>query len=340
MLIHTPRIILVTGGCGFIGSNYIRRTLANDSSTLVINLDLLTYAGNIENLRDIEKSNRYVFVKGNITNAVLVKWIFDEYAPDTVIHFAAESHVDRSISSPSKFIETNIMGTYNLLSVAHSAWGKRKDVRFHAISTDEVFGSLGDDGFFVETSQYNPSSPYSASKASADHLVRAWHQTYNLPITISNCSNNYGPYQHPEKLIPLTINRAYKNLELPVYGNGRNVRDWLHVDDHCDAINAIIRHADVGETFLISGRNEWKNIDVVNLICDSIDSIDPKTNARRENITFVSDRPGHDYRYAIDPSHIKNVLGWEPKYTFKKGIQETIQWYVENASWIEKVTKE
>lgn len=331
---HKPRIILVTGGCGFIGSNYIRQTLESDIDVIIINLDLLTYAGNIENLRDIEKSNRYIFVHGNITDSVLVKWIFDKYAPDTVVHFAAESHVDRSINSPSTFFETNIMGTYTLLNAAHAAWKERKDVRFHAISTDEVFGSLSDDGFFTETTPYNPSSPYSASKASADHLVRAWSRTYNLPITLSNCSNNYGPYQHPEKFIPLIINRAYKNLELPVYGNGKNVRDWLHVIDHCDAINTIIRYANTGETYLIGGSNEWKNIDIVNLICNRLDAIVPGTNARCENITFVKDRMGHDYRYAIDSTRIKNDLGWESKYTFEKGIEETIHWYLKNTDWV------
>jgi dTDP-glucose 4,6-dehydratase len=335
---HTPRVALVTGGCGFIGANYVRWLLTNDPTVRVVNLDLLTYAGHAENTAGMESTGRYAFVQGDIADEGTVRRVFAEHRPDTVVHFAAESHVDRSIDAPGAFLRTNVMGTFVLLQAARAAWGDREDVRFHAVSTDEVFGSLGESGFFTEATPYDPSSPYSASKASADHLVRAWHRTFGLPITLSNCSNNYGPYQFPEKLVPLMILKALARQPLPVYGDGQNVRDWLYVVDHCEAIDTIVRRARTGETYLVSGANEWKNLDIVHRLCDLLDELDPGATSRRACITFVKDRPGHDRRYAIDASRLKQDLGWEPRYDFERGIRATIRWYLDHGEWISAVT--
>lgn len=331
--------LLVTGGCGFIGTNFIRYILnKSDFTGRIINVDQLTYAGNPENLTDIEKTfpDRYTFVQADICDKEKMAGIFDDHGIDTVCHFAAESHVDRSIVSPDDFIKTNIMGTFNLLEIARN----RKDQlsRFHHISTDEVYGSLGKDGYFLETTPYQPSSPYSASKASSDHLVRAYHTTYNLPVTLSNCSNNYGPYQFPEKLIPLMILNALEGKALPVYGDGKNVRDWLHVDDHCSAIWEIIKHGREGETYNIGGDCELENIKLVQMICDAVDEQTENNDGKsRELITFVKDRPGHDQRYAIDATKIKTELGWSPKTPVETGILSTINWYIENENWVDRV---
>ncbi len=332
--------LLITGGCGFIGTNFIRYLFNQpDFTGRMINVDRLTYAGNPENLKDIEKMfpDRYVFVQADICDPEKLAGIFDAYDIDTVCHFAAESHVDRSIVSPDDFIKTNIIGTFNLLEIARNR--KNRLRRFHHISTDEVYGSLGNDGYFTETTPYQPSSPYSASKASSDHLVRAYHTTYNLPVTLSNCSNNYGPYQFPEKLIPLMILNALEGKPLPVYGDGKNVRDWLYVDDHCSAIWEILRHGKEGETYNVGGDCELENITLVETICDAIDNATGKdaVKARRELITFVKDRPGHDRRYAIDATKIKKELGWMPKTPIEKGIQSTINWYLENDNWVTRV---
>ncbi len=332
--------LLVTGGCGFIGTNFIRYLL-NDSDFTgrIINVDRLTYAGNPESLADIEKifPNRYTFVQADICDQEKMSGIFDEHTIDTVCHFAAESHVDRSIVSPDDFIKTNIIGTFNLLEISRKL--KDRLARFHHISTDEVYGSLGKDGYFVETTPYQPSSPYSASKASSDHLVRAYHTTYNLPVTLSNCSNNYGPYQFPEKLIPLMILNAFEGKHLPVYGDGKNVRDWLFVDDHCSAIWEIIRNGREGETYNVGGDCELENIKLVEMICDAIDDRIGKNagKSRKELITFVTDRPGHDQRYAIDATKIKTELGWTPKTSIETGIQSTLNWYLENEDWVSRV---
>ena len=331
--------LLVTGGCGFIGTNFIRYLLNTpDFTGHIINVDQLTYAGNPENLTDIEQTfpNRYTFVQADICDKGKMARIFDDHDIDTVCHFAAESHVDRSIVSPDDFIKTNILGTFNLLEIARN-WKNRLS-RFHHISTDEVYGSLGKDGYFLETTPYQPSSPYSASKASSDHLVRAYHTTYNLPVTLSNCSNNYGPYQFPEKLIPLMILNAREGKALPVYGDGKNVRDWLYVDDHCSAIWEIIKHGREGETYNIGGDCELENIKLVEMICDAVDEKTGNSNGNcRELITFVKDRPGHDQRYAIDATKIKTELGWAPKTPVETGILSTITWYLENENWVNRV---
>jgi len=331
--------LLVTGGCGFIGTNFIRYLLNNSDFTgRIINIDQLTYAGNPENLTDIEKdfANRYTFVQADICDQQKMAEIFDAHDIDTVCHFAAESHVDRSIVSPDAFIKTNIMGTFNLLEIARNR--KNRLARFHHISTDEVYGSLGKDGYFLETTPYQPSSPYSASKASSDHLVRAYHTTYNLPVTLSNCSNNYGPFQFPEKLIPLMILNALGEKALPVYGDGKNVRDWLYVEDHCSAIWEIIQHGREGETYNIGGDCELENIRLVEMICDAIDNrTDNSDGKSRELISFVKDRPGHDQRYAIDATKIKTELGWMPKTPVETGIASTINWYLENEDWISRI---
>jgi dTDP-glucose 4,6-dehydratase len=331
--------LLVTGGCGFIGTNFIRYLLNEpDFTGRIINADQLTYAGNPENLTDIEQTfpNRYTFVQADICDKEKMAGIFDDHDIDTVCHFAAESHVDRSIVSPDDFIKTNIMGTFNLLEIARNR--KNRLSRFHHISTDEVYGSLGKDGYFLETTPYQPSSPYSASKASSDHLVRAYHTTYNLPVTLSNCSNNYGPYQFPEKLIPLMILNAREGKALPVYGDGKNVRDWLYVDDHCSAIWEIIKHGREGETYNIGGDCELENIKLVEMICDAIDNKTDNSDWNcRELITFVKDRPGHDQRYAIDATKIKTELGWEPKTPIETGILSTINWYLENENWVNRI---
>ncbi len=331
--------LLVTGGCGFIGTNFIRYLLNNsDFIGRIINVDLLTYAGNPENLTDIENtfSDQYTFVQADICDQKKMARIFDDFAIDTVCHFAAESHVDRSIVSPDDFIKTNIMGTFNLLEIARNQ--KDRLARFHHISTDEVYGSLGKDGYFLETTPYQPSSPYSASKASSDHLVRAYHTTYNLPVTLSNCSNNYGPFQFPEKLIPLMILNALEGKSLPVYGDGKNVRDWLYVEDHCSAIWEIIKHGREGETYNIGGDCELENISLVEMICDAIDGkTDNSDGKSRKLITFVKDRPGHDQRYAIDATKIKTELKWAPETPIETGIAATINWYLENGNWINRV---
>ncbi len=332
--------ILVTGGSGFIGANFIRYLLSEDDySGRIVNMDLLTYAGNPENLSGIEKSThgRYVFVHADICDAAAVKKVFETYEIDTVCHFAAESHVDRSIVAPDAFVNTNILGTFTLLEEARRHLSRLK--RFHHVSTDEVYGSLGKDGFFSETTPYDPSSPYSASKAASDHLVRAYHRTYQVPVSISNCSNNYGPYQFPEKLIPLMILNALAGKPLPVYGKGINVRDWLFVRDHCSAVWTILQNGRPGETYNVGGECEIPNIELVQTLCDILDEmVPPEHNRPRSDlITFVNDRPGHDFRYAIDCSKLKNELHWHPMASFDTGIRQTVQWYLDNPGWVERV---
>lgn len=330
--------ILVTGGCGFIGANFIRYMLEESGFTgRIVNADKLTYAGNPENLTDIalKSSTRYIFEKADICDAKTMSAIFDTYDIDTICHFAAESHVDRSIAEPDAFMRTNIIGTFNLLELAKSR--KDKLNLFHHVSTDEVYGSLGEHGFFTERTPYDPSSPYSASKASSDHLVRAYSRTYALPVTISNCSNNYGPYQFPEKLIPLVLLNALDGKSLPVYGKGENVRDWLYVKDHCIAIWTIMQKGIRGETYNVGGRCEKKNIEVVETICDILDELVPAQASRRGLITFVKDRPGHDLRYAIDCSKLETELGWKPQESFETGIRKTILWYLKNSEWVERI---
>jgi dTDP-glucose 4,6-dehydratase len=345
--------ILVTGGAGFIGSNFIRYIFGKtDFTGRVINYDKLTYAGNLLNLSDIAEEyggKRYFFERGDICDYENVKNVLSKYDISIIVHFAAESHVDRSIVGPRDFIETNISGTFNILEVARHLWGTRKDVRFHHISTDEVYGSLGEMGFFVESTPYDPRSPYSASKAASDHLVRAYWHTYSLPVTISNCSNNYGPYHFPEKLIPLMILSAIEGENLPVYGDGKNVRDWLHVEDHCEAIWMILSKGKPGETYNIGGECERRNIEVVTAICDILEETYPvKVNPwrlgipsnikrYRDLISFVSDRPGHDRRYAINCDKIKNELGWKQRYDFEEGLRHTIGWYLRNSAWVDSV---
>jgi len=327
---------LVTGGCGFIGSNYIRTALDREEDLHIVNLDKLTYAGNIQNLNGIS-SNNLTIVKGDICDVDLVNSLFEKYQFDTVVHFAAESHVDRSIEGPAEFIQTNVVGTLNLLEQSRFFYNKTNNdnFRFLHVSTDEVYGSLGDDGKFLETTPYDPSSPYSASKAGSDHLVRAWNRTFGLPTLITNCSNNYGSYQFPEKLVPLMIINCLQGNPLPVYGKGENVRDWLFVGDHCDAIHTVLAKGEIGETYNIGGNNEIKNIDVVTIICSLLDEISPRKNGSSYSdlITFVKDRPGHDFRYAIDAGKIRNDLGWSPNESFETGIRKTIHWYLDNQNW-------
>ncbi len=332
--------ILVTGGCGFIGANFIWYLLSeSDFTGRVINLDKLTYAGNPENLAEIDKQfqGRYIFVKADICDPESLSKVFESYNIDAVCHFAAESHVDRSIVGPGAFIQTNIVGTFNLLEQIRKY--RNKILLFHHISTDEVYGTLGKEGFFTEETPYSPSSPYSASKASSDHLVRAYHRTYGIPVTISNCSNNYGPYQFPEKLIPLMILNALEEKPLPVYGDGKNVRDWLYVKDHCTAVWAIMKKGRKGETYNIGGNCEMQNIDVVKSICDMIDKTASESDgeSRQRLITFVKDRPGHDLRYAIDSVKLQKELGWVPAESFETGIEKTIQWYIDNKEWVNRV---
>jgi dTDP-glucose 4,6-dehydratase len=334
--------ILVTGGAGFIGSNFIRYLFAQpDFQGRIINLDLLTYAGNPLNLADIESqfgNSRYVFIHGDISDRPMVEALFRSYGIDAVVHFAAESHVDRSIIDPSAFVRTNVLGTQVLLDVARRAWQGRDDVLFHHVSTDEVYGSLGETGYFTETTPYDPRSPYSASKAAADHLVMAYHHTYGLPVTLSNCSNNYGPYQFPEKLVPLMILNMEERKPLPVYGDGRNIRDWLYVEDHNAAVWLIMKQGRVGEKYNIGGENEWENLQLVRELCRIYAEL---TGAFYEEITslitFVRDRPGHDRRYAIDCGKLKSELGWKRAYGFAEGLRATVQWYLGNAAWVEKV---
>lgn len=335
--------IIVTGGAGFIGANYIHQLFEDpEFRGSVLNLDKLTYAGNPDSLADIEAAfpQRYSFVKADICDAEAVARAFRDFQPDTVVNFAAESHVDRSIDGPMEFINTNVLGTAVLLDTALRYWrgleeNAKRTFRFHHVSTDEVFGSLGSEGMFTESTPYDPSSPYSASKAGSDHLVRAWHRTFGLPVLISNCSNNYGGYQFPEKLIPLMILNCLAHKPLPVYGQGLNVRDWLYVRDHCDAINTIIRSGKPGETYNIGGHNEMKNIEIVSTICALLDELSPsdQIGSYTELITYVADRPGHDLRYAIDAARIQNELGWVPKETFATGIRKTVLWYLENETW-------
>ena len=333
-------VYFVTGGCGFIGANFIQYLLNKTKPKSVINLDKLTYAGNQKNLADFEQDPRYIFVHGDICDAELVSKLFTEYQPNYIVNFAAESHVDRSIDGPAEFIQTNIVGTSVLLQEALKYYstlegGGSARFRFYHVSTDEVFGSLSESGFFTEETPYDPSSPYSASKASSDHLIRAWHRTFDLPVLISNCSNNYGPYQFPEKLIPLMILNCLEEKPLPVYGTGENIRDWLYVEDHCDAIYTILQKGTIGETYNVGGNNEIKNIQIVEEICDVLNDIHPAGSGKsyHELITFVKDRPGHDFRYAIDASKLKKVIGWEPKESFNTGIQKTIEWYLKNEEW-------
>ena len=335
--------ILVTGGCGFIGSNFIQYTLQKYPKISIINLDKLTYAGRVTNLSSLT-NQRYAFIKGDICNRDLVDSLFKKYNFDSVIHFAAESHVDRSIDEPEKFINTNILGTLNLLEHSRKYYIKSKNnsFRFLHISTDEVFGTLGDIGKFIEETPYDPSSPYSASKAGSDHLVRAWHKTYALPTLITNCSNNYGPYQFPERLIPLMIINAINDKPLPVYGTGKNIRDWLYVIDHCEAILTVLSRGKVGQTYNIGGGNEVENLEVVKIICNVLDRLLPKKNSNsyKELIRFVKDRPGHDFRYAIDTTKINSKLGWYPKESFESGLEKTIKWYIKNAVWWKPISKE
>ena len=333
------KTLLVTGGAGFIGSHVVRRLVINYPEYLILNIDKLTYAGNLNNLKDIENKSNYKFFQIDITNKKAIDEIFQLHSVDGVIHLAAESHVDRSISNPDEFILTNVVGTLHLLNACKSSWSDFNGKCFYHISTDEVYGSLGDDGLFTEGTSYDPRSPYSASKASSDHIVRAYGHTYNLPIKISNCSNNYGSFQFPEKLIPLMINNIKNKKSLPIYGKGENVRDWLWVVDHAIAIDLIYHEGVIGETYNIGGHNEWKNVDLVHLLCDLMDEkLHRPIGDSRKLITYVKDRAGHDMRYAIDASKIKNELGWEPSVTFEEGLRSTVDWYLSNEKWLDDVT--
>lgn len=333
--------VLVTGGCGFIGSNFIRKILGAKTPPRVVNLDKLTYAGNLANLSDFDADPSYRFVHGDICDAALVKKLFREEGVENVVHFAAESHVDRSILGPAAFVQTNVVGTFTLLEAARESWLKSSSPssshRFLHVSTDEVYGSLGETGYFRELTPYAPRSPYSASKAASDHLASAYFHTYGLPVVITNCSNNYGPYQFPEKLIPLIIHNALNGHELPVYGDGKNVRDWLFVGDHCDALWLVLNEGEVGETYNIGGNNEKRNIDIVTTICNLLDEmVGPLEHgqSRTNLIRFVKDRPGHDRRYAIDASKISSSLGWSPRIAFHEGLRQTISWYLANEAWL------
>ena len=336
--------ILITGGAGFIGSAVIRHIIQNTDDT-VCNVDKLTYAGNLDSLLDVENNDRYRFEKIDICDAKALTQVFEKFQPNAVMHLAAESHVDRSIDGPAAFIQTNIVGTYQLLEVCRQYWNtlpqaQKENFRFHHISTDEVYGDLeGTTDLFTEQTPYAPSSPYSASKASSDHLVRAWHRTYGLPIVITNCSNNYGPYHFPEKLIPLVILNALESKPLPVYGNGEQIRDWLFVEDHARALYKVLTTGKTGQTYNIGGHNEKKNIEVVNSICELLDEIQPRDDrlSYKSLITFVKDRPGHDLRYAIDASKIENALGWVPQESFETGLRKTVQWYLANLAWCNEV---
>jgi len=339
--------LLVTGGAGFIGSNFVRFILENEPDVLIWNLDALTYAGSVENLRDLPDETRHTLIQGDICDRALVDRIFAEHGIDTVAHFAAESHVDRSILGPGQFVQTNIIGTFTLLEAARAVWKNdgqwRQGVRFHHVSTDEVFGSLSpEEPPFSETTPYAPNSPYSASKASSDHLVRAYHHTYGMPVTITNCSNNYGPYQFPEKLIPLILLNALEGKELPVYGDGQQVRDWLYVRDHCDAIHRVIIHGADGETYNVGGNNQPTNLEIVQRICSILDEHHPESpfTPHIKLVRHVTDRPGHDRRYAMDIRKIQNELGWEPAQSIGTGLEETVRWYLEHPEWVEAIRKQ
>jgi dTDP-glucose 4,6-dehydratase len=333
------RTILVTGGSGFIGSHVVRRFVRRYPDDLILNMDALTYAGNPENLRDVESAHNYRFIKGDITDEACVNDIFINFNIDAVIHLAAESHVDRSIMDPMSFIRTNVLGTGVLLNAARTHWKDLSGKRFYHVSTDEVYGSLGDTGLFTEETPYDPRSPYSASKASSDHLVRAYHHTYGLPVVISNCSNNYGSHQFPEKLIPLMINNILHRKPLPVYGQGLNVRDWLWVEDHASAIDTVFHAGKDGETYNIGGFNEWKNIELVHLLCGIMDrKLSRQPGDSASLITYVKDRAGHDQRYAIDATKIERELGWKPSLQFEEGLEKTVDWYLANLEWVEHIT--
>ena len=328
-------IILVTGGAGFIGSAVVRLAIARGHS--VVNVDALTYAACLDNLASVAEHTNYAFEQVDIRNRAVLDAVFTKYAPDAVMHLAAESHVDRSIDGPTDFIETNVKGTFNMLEAARSYWqsqGKPESFRFHHISTDEVFGSLGPTGMFTEDTPYDPRSPYSASKASSDHLVRAWRETYGLPVVLTNCSNNYGPYHFPEKLIPVVILNALAGKPLPIYGDGENIRDWLYVEDHADALLLVLEKGTLGRSYNIGGQNERTNLELVKTLCGILDYLHPRDEGSYADlITFVTDRPGHDARYAIDPSRIRNELGWRPSVTVEEGLEKTVQWYLDNENW-------
>lgn len=334
--------MLITGGAGFIGANFTRYILQNDPQARIVNLDLLTYAGSLENLRDLPGESRYTFVHGDICDRELIGRLINDHAINIIVHFAAETHVDRSIFGPSAFVQTNVIGAFTLLDAARKAWLEDKVVpieqaRFHHISTDEVFGSLQpEDPPFSETTPYAPRSPYAASKASSDHLALAYHHTYGLPVTITNCSNNYGPYQFPEKLIPLMIANALERKPLPVYGDGQQIRDWLHVEDHCEAIYRVLQNGRLGETYLVGGDNQTRNLDLVQTLCAIMDEVRPGA-PHTDLIRFVPDRPGHDRRYAIDASKIHAELGWAPRHNLRDGLRQTVQWYLDHPQWIEAI---
>ena len=334
------RTILITGGAGFIGSHLTRLFVTKYPDYKIVNLDKLTYAGNLENLKDIENKPNYTFVKGDITDSTFLERLFDKYNFNGILHCAAESHVDRSISDPLAFVKTNVLGTVTLLQTAKEFWeDDLSDKLFYHISTDEVYGSLGEEGLFTESTSYDPRSPYSASKASSDHFVRAFYHTYKLPVIISNCSNNYGPYHFPEKLIPLCINNILNKKPLPIYGKGENVRDWLFVEDHVRAIDVIFHNGKIGETYNIGGHNEWKNIDIIKELCRQMDQTLGRENGESEKlITFVKDRAGHDMRYAIDATKLTDELGWKPSLQFEEGLSKTIEWYLDNKKWMDEVT--
>jgi dTDP-glucose 4,6-dehydratase len=332
--------ILITGGAGFIGSAVVRRAVADGHQ--VVNLDALTYSANLENVAEVAQDPAYAFEHADICDEVAVRSIFARHKPDAVMHLAAESHNDRAIEGPLDFVRTNVMGTAVLLEAARAHWNslpadRKRDFRFHHVSTDEVFGALGEDGQFTEETPYDPNSPYSSSKAGADHLVRAWGRTYGLPVVLTNCANNYGPFQFPEKLIPTVITRAIEGKTIPVYGDGRQVRDWLHVDDHAEALLLVLGRGRLGETYCIGGDSTKRNIEVIRILCDHLDAMAPANTGHAEKITFVADRPGHDFRYSIDASKLKSELGWEPRMDLKAGMEDTVRWYVDNRDWVEGI---